>query len=155
MSITLKFKHMDGLRVRQQSAQKVERTGVDNLITKGFDWKFDPLDIGQDEDPRRRDNQGKPTKLGTYTVCITTNLKNLVVERKGKVESLDFRNAALRNQIRIQYQTLVDVRKNKREGDKPQLEWRNSGPATYLLPNTFGGVFIGDGQRAVIDEMPT
>jgi len=158
MSILLKLTHKDGLRLRQQGACKVERN-VNGVALKGLEWKFDPDDCKQDEDQRKRDQDGRPIKLGTYSVHITANLKNLVIERKGSVESVDFRNSALRNQLRVQYQALTETRPAQMNGEKvvksAVKEWKNSGPAQYVAPNTFTGVFVGDGQRAIIDEMPT
>jgi len=144
MSIKLSLKHSDGLRLRNQSATKTDQ---------GVIWKFDPEDCKQDEDLRHVEPDGSHTKLGTYTTYITTGLKNLVVERKGKVDHFDFRNSALRNQLRIRYQKLVEVKTGK-EG-KVSKEWRFDGQPTYIPPNTWSGVFVGDGQRAILDEMPT
>lgn len=161
MSITLKLQHEDGVRLRQQSASKVERlqTEIDGkpvdtpFIVRGTDWKFDKDDAKQDEDLRKLDSDGTHMKLGTYTVYITSGLKNLVIERKGSVKSLDFRNSSLRNQMRIQVQKLVEVRKGK--DGSPVKEWKNDGQPQYIPPNVFGGAFVGDGQRAIVDEMPT
>lgn len=153
MSVTLKLKYLEGLRLRNQSAHKLDRT-VDGAIVKGEEWKFDPDDCKQDEDPRKVESDGSHVKLGTFTIYITAGLKNLVVEKKGKVEHVDFRNAALRNQLRVKYQKLVDVNAGK-EGKKPHLEWRTEGQPQYIPANTWTGVFVGDGQRAIVDEMPT
>lgn len=147
MSIKLTLKYSEGLRLRNQSAH------VDPE-SKAVEWKFDPDDVKQDEDLRRVEADGTHTKLGTFTVFVTHNLKNLIVERKGKVEHVDFRNSSLRNQIRIRYQKLVDEHAGK-EGKKPHLVWRPEGQPQYIPANTWTGVFVGDGQRAVVDEMPT
>lgn len=149
MSIKLSLKHSEGLRLRNQSAIKVEKDGKP---TNEVVWKFDPEDCKQDEDLRKVEADGSHVKLGTYTSYITTGLKNLVVERKGKVEHVDFRNSSLRNQLRIRYQKLVEVKKGDKVTGK---EWRFDGQPTYIPANTWTGVFVGDGQRAILDEMPT
>lgn len=162
MSIELRLKHEDGIRLRQQTAHNVERVEGTSLVKGGKDWRFDRYqdsngkDLGQiqqDLDPRRVGPDGKHVPLGTYTVHITAGLRNLVVERKGKVKSYDFQNRAIRNQIRIQYQKLVET--NRKKGDQVVHEWVNDGQPQYIPPNTYGGVFVGDGQRAILDEMPT
>lgn len=156
MSIKLSLKHLEGLRLRQQAASKVEPKEGEKP-TNELVWRFEHDDCKQDEDPRRLEADGSHVKLGTYTVYITANLKNLVVELKGKVIPVDFRNSALRNQIRIRYQKLVDVSKAE-EGKpkpKPKLVWQNDGQPQYVPANTWTGVFVGDGQRAIVDEMPT
>lgn len=162
MSIELRLTHEEGLRLRQQSAHAVTRA-EGNVVTAGKDWKFDKLqdyegkpvdEVDQDRDARQVDGAGKKLKLGKYTVHITAGTRNLVVERKGKVKSLDFLNRAIRNQLRIKYQELKDT--GRKVNGKAIHEWKDSaGPALYIPPNTWGGAFVGDGQRAVIDEMPT
>lgn len=163
MSIELRLTHEEGLRLRQQSAHAVTRT-EGNVVTAGKDWRFDKLqdyegkpvdEVDQDRDARQIDGAGKKLKLGKYTVHITAGTRNLVVERKGKVKSLDFLNRAIRNQLRIKYQELKDTGR-KTKDQKPIHEWKDSpGPALYIPPNTWGGAFVGDNQRAIIDEMPT
>jgi hypothetical protein len=172
LSIQLKLTHADGLRLRQQSATDVERVekvpGQDGaeieLKIKAKDWKFDKLtdyegrpvdEVDQDRDHRQVDLAGKKLKLGTYSIYITAGTRNLVVERKGKVTSLDFMNRALRNQLRIKYQILKETGRKTKDG-KPIHQWEDSpGQATYVPPNTWAGAFVGDNQRAIIDEMPT
>lgn len=168
MSIALKLIHTDGLRLRQQTAQEVERVGVENSVAVGREksWKFEKafdyegkpiLDgtVDQDRDPRLVDTNGKKQKMGTYTVYITAGLKNLVVELKGKIRSFDFKNPAIRNHIRIRYQTLKDTGRKSKEG-KPIVTWEDvEGAPTYIAPQTFGGAYVGDTQRAIVDEMPT
>ena len=164
MSVTLKLVHEDGVRLRQQSAHKIEHKDEKTGATStAVDWRFVKRqasdgktveECGQDEDPRRVDNSGRKLQLGTYTVHVTSGMNNLVVERKGKVAPFNFKNPSIRNQVRVQYQRLVDsgrVTKDK----KPVHEWKNDGAAKYIPPNTFDGVFVGDGQRAIVDEMPT
>jgi hypothetical protein len=172
MSVQLKLQDSEGLRLRQQSATDVERKekvkGQDGaeveLLIKSKDWKFDkladyegkPVDfMDQDRDARLVDGAGKKMKLGTYSPYITAGTKNLVVERKGKVKSLDFLNRAIRNTLRIKYQILKETGRKTKDG-KPIFQWEDSpGQATYVAPNEWGGAFVGDNQRAIIDEMPT
>jgi hypothetical protein len=172
MSITVKLVHEEGIRLRQQSAHKMEGkpehkdelTGtVTPAVSPTVEWRFvkRPASDGkvveecqQDEDPRRVDSHGKKMQLGTYTVHVTAGMNNLVIERKGKVAPFNFKNPSIRNQARIQYQTLVETGRQTKD-KKPVHEWKNSGPAKYIPPNTFDGVFVGDGQRAIVDEMPT
>ena len=177
MSIQLKLQHEDGLRLRQQQAQVVTRTEdkviVDadgnkqtirgGLITEGKEWKFVKgqdnnghvtEEVQQDEDLRRTDSNGKKLKLGTYTVHLTAGMRNLVVERTGKVAPFNFKNPAVRNQLRAKYQTLEKTGRKTKDG-KDVHEWKDSGQPQYFPANTFVGVFVGTGQRAVIDECPT
>lgn len=164
MSVTLKLVYEEGIRLRQQSAHKIEhkdeKTGA---VTQTVDWRFVKRpasdgkiveDCQQDEDPRRVGSDGKKVQLGTYTVHVTANMNNLVIERKGKVSPFNFKNPSIRNQVRIQYQKLVESGRKTKEG-KPVHEWKNDGAAKYIPPNTFDGVFVGDGQRAIVDEIPT
>ena len=167
MSIQLKLTHEEGLRLRQQSAQKVERANGNGPVTAGTDWKFDKYqdetgrtfeEVPQDKDPRRVGNDGKKIPLGTYTLHVSAGQKNLVVERKGKVVPFNFKNPAVRNQMRIQHQTLVQKMKDGKpmlKDGKPVHVWENSGQPQYIPPNSFGGVYVGDGQRAILDEQPT
>jgi hypothetical protein len=154
MSVTLKLTHEEGIRLRQQAAHKTDGA---------IDWRFvkrqEPNgqtveECAQDEDNRRVGPDGKKIKLGTYTVHVTASMNNLVIERKGKVAPFNFKNPAIRNQVRVQYQKLVDSGR-KTKDQKPVHEWKNDGQAKYIPPNTFDGVFVGDGQRAIVDEMPT
>jgi len=164
MSIELRLTHEEGLRLRQQTAQDVQRTNPDGtgFVKAGKDWKFDRYqeqngawkdEVQQDLDPRRVGPDGKKIPLGTYTVYITHGLRNLVVERKGKVKAFNFLNRAIRNQMRVQYQKLEAT--NRKKGDKVVHEWVNDGGPQYVPPNTPYGVFVGDNQRAILDEMPT
>jgi hypothetical protein len=164
MSVTLKLQHEEGLRLRQQSAHKIEhkdeKTGAVSTTTE---WRFvkRPASDGkvveecqQDEDPRRVDSNGRKMQLGTYTLHVTHGMNNLVIERKGKVAPFNFKNGSIRNQVRIQYQRLIDSGR-KTKDQKPVHEWKNDGAAKYIPANTFDGVFVGDGQRAIVDECPT
>jgi hypothetical protein len=174
LSIQLRLQHEDGIRLRQQQSQEVTRTedrNVDGQTVRGGlvvpasakEWKFvrgtdqnghPSEDVQQDEDPRRVDMNGKKLKLGTYTVHITAGVRNLVVERNGKTKSFDFKNPAVRNQVRVKYQTLEKTGRKTKDG-KDVHEWKDSGLPSYFPPNAFMGVFVGTGQRAIVDEMPT
>jgi hypothetical protein len=163
MSITLKIQHEEGLRLRQQSAHKVESKDLTGAVTNTVDWRFvkRPDSTGkvveecqQDEDPRRVDSHGRKAQLGTYTVHVTAGMNNLVIERKGKVAPYSFKNPAIRNQLRVRHQKLVETGRKTKDG-KPVHEWKDDGAPQYIPPNTFGGVFVGDGQRAILDEMHT
>ncbi len=164
MSVTLKLVHEEGVRLRQQMAHKTEhKDELTGEVSKRTDWRFTKRqdsnghhveECQQDEDYRRVDANGKKLKLGTYTVHVTSGMNNLVIERKGKVAPFNFKNPAIRNQVRVQYQALVDSGRQTKD-KKPVHEWRNDGQAKYIPPNTFDGVFVGDGVRAIVDEMPT
>lgn len=163
MSVTLKLTHEEGIRLRQQSAHKIESKSLTGEPTTTVEWRFvkRPASDGkiveecqQDEDPRRVDANGRKAQLGTYTVHITAGMNNLVIERKGKVAPYSFKNPAIRNQVRVQHQKLVDTGR-KTKDSKTVHEWKNDGVAKYVPPNTFDGVFVGDGQRAILDECPT
>jgi hypothetical protein len=172
LSTQLKLTDSEGLRLRQQSATDVEHVKtVQNddgtavvQVVKSKDWKFDkltdyegrPVDfMDQDRDVRLVDGAGKKMKLGTYSPHITAGTRNLVVERKGKVKSLDFLNRAIRNQLRIKYQELKDTGRKTKDG-KPIHQWEDApGQPVYVAPNTWGGAFVGDNQRAIIEELPT
>lgn len=173
MSVTLKLVHEEGIRLRQQSAHKIEGklehkdelTGtVTPAVSPTVDWLFikrlasdgkTTEECQQDEDPRRTDSNGRKLQLGTYTVHVTSGMNNLVIERKGKVAPFNFKNNSIRNQVRVQYQKLVDSGRTTTKDKKPVHEWKNDGAAKYVPPNTFDGAFVGDGQRVIVDEMPT
>ena len=165
MSITLKLVHEDGIKLRQQSARSIERQPLveGEKPQTSTEWRFDKVQASdgrtqdecqQDEDNRRVGPDGKKIKLGTYTVHVTAGMRNLVIERKGKVVPFSFKNGAIRNQMRLQYQRLEATGRKTKDG-KPVHEWKNDGAAQYVPPNSFSGAFVGDGQRAVIDECPT
>jgi hypothetical protein len=167
MSITLKLTHEEGVRLRQQSANKIEhkedKENPEKVTRTSTEWRFMKRiandgktveECQQDEDPRRVDNNGRKLQLGTYTVHVTAGMNNLVIERKGKVTPFNFKNNAIRNQLRVQYQRLTDTGRKTKE-QKTVYEWKNDGPAQYVPPNTFSGAFVGDSQRAIVDEMPT
>jgi hypothetical protein len=54
----------------------------------------------------------------------------------------------------VKYQTLEKSGRKTKDG-KDVHEWKDSGNAQYFRPNDFMGVYVGTGQRAVVDEMPT
>jgi hypothetical protein len=157
MAIALRFEHVEGLRLRQQQAKQVQFSEGENggtpIASSKTEWAFDGIDCQQDTDPRKVDNKGKPLPLGTYTVHIAANLRNLVVEKKGKIEAIQFRNAALRNQMKIRQQEFVETGK-KDKNNKPIKDWVTT-KQEYLPANTWGGAYAGDGIRAILDEMPT
>jgi hypothetical protein len=163
MSVTLKLVHEEGIRLRQQSAHKIDTKDLTGAVTTSVDWRFvkRPASDGkiveecqQDEDPRRVDSHGRKAQLGTYTVHVTAGMNNLIIERKGKITPFQFKNPAIRNQVRVQHQRLVESGRKTKEG-KPVHEWKNDGAAKYVPANSFDGVFVGDGQRAILDECPT
>jgi hypothetical protein len=163
MSVTLKLVHEEGIRLRQQAAHKVEGKDLTGAPVTNTDWRFvkRPASDGkiveecqQDEDPRRVDSHGRKAQLGTYTLHITAGMNNLVIERKGQIKPYSFKNPAIRNQVRVQHQKLVDTGR-KTQDKKPVHAWLNDGAAKYVPPNAFDGVFVGDGQRAILDECPT
>ncbi len=157
MAIALRFEHIEGLRLRQQQAKKVQFSEGENggtpIASDKMEWTFDGADCAQDTDPRKVDNKGKPLPLGTYTVHIAANLRNLVVEKKGPITAIQFRNAALRNQMKIRQQEFKDTGK-KDKNNKPIKDWVTT-KQEYLPANTYGGAYAGDGIRAILDEMPT
>ena len=159
MSITLKLQHADGLRLRQQVATNVTRTN-EGAVIGGKEWKFEPKDCERELHQRLVGPDGKKVPLDHYIVYVTAGLRNLVIERKGKVEAYNFLNSALRNQMRVKYQKLTAVLDKKGEPSKTKegktiMEWKDDGQPQYVPANTFTGVYVGDGQRAMIDECPT
>lgn len=154
MAIALRFEHVDGIRLRQQMAQKTERN-KDGVISLGTEWRFEKAP-GSREDaevPRDVDQRTKePTS--TYSPTINYGLKNLIVERKGPIVHLQFRNSSVRNQLRIKVQSLTSTGKKGSDGVEIK-KWQDSGPVQYLAPQMWGGVAVGDGVRAILDEMPT
>jgi hypothetical protein len=161
MAIFLNFEHVDGLRLRQQLAvaTRVEGTELsDGAVVGAKEWLFEKLEPGAHASPDRevpRDLHPKTREpLNTYTgVTINFGLKNLVIDfTKRGVIQVPFRNSSVRNQLRIRYET-VTKRKGK-DGTETEV-WKSSGPAQYLAPQLWGGVAVGDGQRAILDEMPT
>jgi len=140
MATQIQVRHIEGLRLRQQTLREVPDSkhkgeGEPPMIKV---WKFEPQDVPQDLDVRTRE------PLGIYSVHVAYNLRNLVVERKGKGENVTFRNANVRQVLRIKQEAL--------DGNK---KWKPAGAPILLDPNTWGGAFVGDGNRAVIEELPT
>lgn len=139
MATSIQIRHVEGLRLRQQTLREVPDSkhkgdGQPPLIKA---WKFEPDDVRQDLDIRTHQ------PLGIYTAHTAYNLRNLVIERAGKGENVTFRNANVRQVLNVKQQVL--------DGNK---KWRPNGVA-QIPPNTWGGVFVGDGNRAVVEELPT
>lgn len=159
MSVTLKLPYVEGIRLRQQAATNITRT-TSGEVVNGKEWKFEPKDCERELHQRLVGPDGKKVPLDHFIVYVTAGMRNLVVEKKGKIESYNFQNTALRNQLRVKYQKLVPVVDKKgepaktKEG-KPIMEWKDEGQPNYVAPNTYTGVYVGDGQRAMVDEMPT
>ena len=153
MAIALKLEHVDGLRLRQQLATKVARQ--DGVILAGTEWRFEKVQ-GTHEDavvPRDLDLRTKEP-INTYSPTINYGLKNLVIERKGPITHLQFRNSSVRNLLRIKVQTQVATGKPGRDGEEIK-KWQDSGVPQYLAAQAWGGVAVGDGTRAILDECPT
>lgn len=153
MAIFLKIEHVEGLRLRQQVAQSVLRAKTGE-VQKGSEWTFerDPVSRKEAEVPRDLDPRTR-APVNTYSVSVNHGTKNLVIDKKGKPASVSFRNSSLRNQLRIKLQELAPVKKDK--DGKDVLAWKDIGTLQYLGPQATGGVTVGDGVRAFIDEMPT
>lgn len=145
MAIFLKLDHVDGLRLRHQTAFKVDR--VDGIVKNGTEWRFEKDEVPRDLDLRTQ----KP--LNTYSPTVNFGTKNLVIEKKGTGATLSFRNSSIRNQLRVKTQVFTEVRKGK--DMKPVKEWQDAGTPVYIVPQGWGGAFVGTDQRAVLDEMPT
>jgi len=157
MAIMLKIEHKEGVRLRHQIAKNAVFSeggvGTGGVAISGTEWAFEGEDCQRDIDDRRRDNRGKPMLMDSYTVYISANTKNLVIEKKGKPEPFQFRNASLRNLLKIRTQEFADTGRKDKTG-KPIKEWKTI-KTEYLPANEWGGVFAGDGVRAILDEMPT
>jgi len=151
MSMQLKIDHVDGLRLRHQVAHKVDRKEGD--VQAGTEWRFDE-EVPRDTDPRKRDANGAPLILPSYTFYVAYGLKNVVIEKKGKAENLTFRNSSLRNQLRIKIQALTETGKKDKTGVALK-EWRDQQSPQYIPANQWTGVCVGDGLRAIVDEMAT
>ena len=130
MSVQLKLDKVEGVRYRQQTQREVEGR-------KEKSWAFEPQDCMPDLDARTHE------PLPRFTVFVSSGLQNLVVEKKGAPTTVNFRNSSVRNQLRIRQQ-------NKDKSGK----WLN-GPDTYVPANSYCGVYVGDSNRAIVDEMPT
>ena len=154
MTVMLTIQHVDGIRLRQQLAHDVQRVANEKggNVIGGKEWHFAD-EIQRDVDPRRRDNNGAPLQLPTYTFYVSYGMKNVVIEKKGKPENLTFRNAALRNQLRIKIENFVDSGRKDKNG-KPVMHWTTV-TTQYVPANEWTGVCVGDGIRAIVDEQPT
>lgn len=154
MAIFLKFDHVDGLRLRQQIAQDVKRHEKETgTVLSSKEWRFekDPITSKDAEVPLDID-QRTQKPLSTYSVTVNFGLKNIVIEKKGSGVNVSFRNSSVRNQLRVKTQELREVKKDVK--GNAVKEWKDTG-TSYLLPSNWGGVYVGDNQRAVVDEMPT
>lgn len=143
MSITLRFTHIEGLTLQQQTLHKEKDSQT---------WKNDPETARRDVDYKQLDSKGRPRQLDSYEpLYVTAGMRNVVLTKKGPIVHVDFRNSSLRNQLRLKTQVLTEVK-----GDKGAVkkEWKDSS-TSFVAANTFSGAFIGDGQRAILDEMPT
>jgi hypothetical protein len=154
MAICLKIKHTDGLRLRQQVASVQARAG-DGAVIKGAQWHFekDPITKRDAEVPRDLDQRSRKP-LDTSTVYVSYGLKNLVIDRKGVPAGVDLFNSSLRNSLKVQIETLTEV-KTKGDEKKVQKEWVPSGPPAFIAPMATSGVIVGDGVRAILNEVPT
>lgn len=143
MSTLIQLRHIDGLRVRQQEFKEVPdssfkgKEGDTPPMVKAWRFPADGGDVRQDVDQRTH------VPVGTYSPYIAYNLRNLVIERKGKQENVTFRNANVRQVLKVTQQELGKDKK-----------WKPS--STNLIPaNEWGGVVVGDGNRAIVQELPT
>lgn len=145
MSTMIQLRHIDGLRVRQQDYKDVPDSRFKGELKEGEQlptvkaWRF-PVDGGevrQDVDNRTHE------PLGSYSPYIGYNLRNLVIDRKGKQENVTFRNGNVRQSLKISQQELGRDKK-----------WKPAG-VSILSANSWGGCVVGDGNRAVIEELPT
>lgn len=158
MAIQLTIEHVDGLRLRQQ----VHRASVDpktGTVTKTNEWVFqkDPLNRNDLEVPRVLDPRTRePTKF--YMPVINGGVQNLVIDKKGTPAPVSFRNTSLRNTIRIRtFVQMEEKRPGAKEGEKEQSvrAWRPNLTPVFLGPQEVGGVVVGDGVRAFVEELPT
>lgn len=158
MTIFLKIEDIDGLRIRQQVATTVTRVTESEmsggLVVGGKDWKFekDPLtkkdvDVALDLDPRTQ----QPLK--THSFSLSFGLKNAVVDRHGKAENVAFRNESVRNVLRVKVQSFEPT--DKRGHDKEFIKVWKDHSTLFVQPGQWGGAVVGDGLRAILDEMPT
>lgn len=145
MSTQILLRHVDGLRLRQQQFKDVPDSRFKGELKEGESpptvkaWKFDPDggDVRQDIDQRTHE------PLGVYSPYISYGIRNLVMERKGKAENISFRNGNVRQTLKVTQQELGKDKK-----------WKPTG-VNMVPPNSWGGAFIGDGNRAIVEELPT
>lgn len=145
MSTQIQIRHIDGLRLRQQIFKDVPDSRFAGELKEGESpptvkaWKFDAGagDVRQDEDNRTHE------PLGVYSPYIGYSLRNLVIERKGKQENVTFRNGNVRQTLKVTQQELGKDKK-----------WKPVG-TNMIPPNSWGGAVVGDGNRAIVEELPT
>jgi len=158
MTIFLRIQHIDGLRIRQQVAHNVERVQKtelsDGLVVGGKEWKFekDPITKKDVEVPRDLD-QRTQKPLDTYSFSVSFGLKNAVIDRHGKAENVSFRNESVRNVLRIKVQSFDPT--DKRGADKEFIKAWKDHSTLFIQPSQWGGAVVGDGLRAILDELPT
>lgn len=144
MSTQLQIRHADGLRLRQQAYKEVpdskfkpEKEGDVPPMVKVWRFPEDGGEVAQDIDHRTH------VPLGTYSPYVAYNIRNLVLESKGVKQNVTFRNANVRQVLKITQQELGKDKK-----------WRPIG-SDMIPPNTFGGCVVGAGNRAIVEELPT
>jgi len=158
MTIFLRIEDIEGLRIRQQIGQKVSRVVgsdlSDGLVTGNTEWKFekDPItrhdvEIALDLDQRTQ----RPLKTRSFSVSFA--LKNAIVDRKGKAENVSFRNESVRNVLRVKVQSLDAT--DKKDSNKEFIKAWKDHTTLFVQPGQWGGAVVGDGLRAILDEMPT
>jgi hypothetical protein len=126
----------------------------DGLVVNGKDWRFekDPVtkkdvDIDFDRDPRTQ----QPLK--THSFSLSFGLKNAVIDRHGKAENVAFRNESVRNVLRVKILSHEPTAKKAADGDFIRA-WKEHS-TIFVPPGQWGGAVVGDGLRAILDEMPT
>lgn len=145
MSTLIQLRHIDGFRVRQQDYKDVPDSRFKDKLKEGESlpmvkaWRF-PEDGGivrQDVDNRTHE------PMGTYSPYVAYNLRNLVIECRGTKQNVSFRNANVRQVLKVSQQELGKDKK-----------WKPVG-SCMIPPNTWGGCVVGDGNRAIVEELPT
>ena len=158
MTIFLKIDHMPGIRIRQQVAHSVARTSgtelSDGLVVGGKEWKFekDPITKKDVEVPRDLD-QRTQKPLNTYSFSVSFGLKNAVIDRQGKAENVSFRNESVRNVLRVKVESYEPT--EKRDSNKEPIKAWKPHSTLQVQPGQWGGAVVGDGLRAILDELPT
>lgn len=144
MSTCIQIRHIDGLRLRQRTMREVpdskfrpEKEGDAPPMVKAWKFPEDGGEVPQDTDARTH------VPAGTYSPYVATNIRDLVIESRGAQTNVTFRNANVRQTLRVTQQELGKDKK-----------WRPSG--SQMVPaNTWGGCVVGNGNRAIIQELPT